>query len=103
MAKAAQQLKGKPNPLAAVLRQTPTKPSVVEKPEPEPKPARPKKPKKTPKPSRANTHLIGGHFPEAWQRQLAIIAAEEGTTRQELLAEALNDLFVKRGKKRLGL
>jgi hypothetical protein len=42
--------------------------------------------------------LIGGHFPPEVQRQLRMIAAEEGTTNQALLAEALNLLFRKKGK-----
>ena len=45
--------------------------------------------------------LIGGHFPPPVARQLAIIAAEEGTTKQGLLAEALDLLFVKKGKSRI--
>lgn len=44
------------------------------------------------------TVLVGGHFPPAVLKQLRIIAAEEGTTNQALLAEALNLLFVKKGK-----
>ena len=60
----------------------------------EPKPA-PKTPRK---PSREKTVLIGGHFPPEVQRQLRMIAAEEGTTNQALLAEALNLLFRKKGK-----
>ena len=60
----------------------------------EPKPA----PKAARKPSRDKTVLIGGHFPPEVQRQLRMIAAEEGTTNQALLAEALNLLFRKKGK-----
>lgn len=54
--------------------------------------------KKAAKPSRANKVLIGGHFPPEVNKQLRLIAAEEGTTNQELLEEALNLLFVKKGK-----
>lgn len=60
----------------------------------EPKPV----PKAARKPSREKTVLIGGHFPPEVQRQLRMIAAEEGTTNQALLAEALNLLFRKKGK-----
>jgi len=68
---------------------------VVEEPaKAEPKPA----PKDARKPSREKTVLIGGHFPPEVQRQLRMIAAEEGTTNQALLAEALNLLFRKKGK-----
>jgi len=51
------------------------------------------------KESRSNTVLIGGHFPPEVSRQLRIIAAEEGTTNQALLQEALDLLFAKKGKK----
>lgn len=53
------------------------------------------------KPSREATTLIGGHFSPDVARQLAIIAAEEGTTKQALLAEALDLLFLKKGKARV--
>ena len=53
------------------------------------------------KPGRASTKLIGGHFAPEVSTQLRILAAEEGTTIQSLLAEALNDLFVKKGKVRI--
>lgn len=44
------------------------------------------------------TVLVGGHFPPAVLKQLRIIAAEEGTTNQALLEEALDLLFAKKGK-----
>lgn len=50
---------------------------------------------------RGATKLIGGHFPPEVSAQLRIVAAEEGTTIQNLLAEALDDLFVKKGKARI--
>jgi len=53
------------------------------------------------KPGRADTKLIGGHFAPEVSTQLRIIAAEEGTTIQSLLAEALDDLFTKKGKARI--
>ena len=53
------------------------------------------------KPGRKNTVLIGGHFPPTVAKQLGILAAEEGTTKQKLLAEALDLLFVKKGKRRI--
>lgn len=55
-------------------------------------------PTKAKKTSREKTVLIGGHFPPEVQKQLRMIAAEEGTTNQALLAEALNLLFRKKGK-----
>lgn len=44
------------------------------------------------------TVLVGGHFPPAVLKQLRIIAAEEDTTNQALLEEALDLLFVKKGR-----
>jgi len=54
--------------------------------------------KQTPKTSRSNTVLIGGHFSPGILKQLRILAAEEGTTNQALLEQALDLLFVKKGK-----
>jgi hypothetical protein len=51
--------------------------------------------------SGAKTVLVGGHFPPAVLQQLRMIAAEEGTTNQALLAEALDLLFLKKGKARI--
>jgi hypothetical protein len=50
------------------------------------------------RPGRAEMTNITGYFPPAVKKLLRIIAAEEETTIQELMAEALNDLFAKRGK-----
>lgn len=50
---------------------------------------------------RQGTKLIGGHFAPEVSTQLRILAAEEGTTVQNLLAEALDDLFVKKGRARV--
>lgn len=52
---------------------------------------------KTPK----KTVLVGGHFPPAVLKQLKIIAVEEETTNQALLEEALNLLFVKKGRAKI--
>ena len=49
--------------------------------------------------NRGNTVLIGGHFSPEVAKQLRIIAAEEGTTNQALLKQALDLLFTKKGKK----
>ena len=57
-----------------------------------------------PKPAQAGrqgTKLIGGHFAPEVSTQLRILAAEEGTTVQSLLGEALDDLFVKKGRARV--
>jgi hypothetical protein len=42
--------------------------------------------------------LVGGHFASEVQRALRIIAAEESTTVQALLAEGINTVFAKRSK-----
>ena len=55
--------------------------------------------KKAIKKNRGNTVLIGGHFSPEVSKQLRIIAAEEGTTNQALLKQALDLLFTKKGKK----
>lgn len=49
------------------------------------------------KPKRGK-HLISGLFEEPTYRQFTTLAAELGLQRQELLREALNDLFLKHGK-----
>jgi hypothetical protein len=53
------------------------------------------------RPGRAATRLIAGHFDAAVARQLRLLAAEEDTTIQSLLSEALDLLFVKKGKARI--
>lgn len=53
------------------------------------------------RPSRQNTRLIGGHFPPEVSRQLRILAAEEDTTVQALLEEAINLLMAKKAKGRI--
>lgn len=45
--------------------------------------------------------LVGGHFHPSVAKQLRIIAAEEETTNQALLEEALDLLFVKKGKAKI--
>jgi hypothetical protein len=82
----------KPNPLTQGLEQ-------------QPHPARRKatsKARTTAKaeapPSRLGRVLIGGHFAPEVQTALKIIAAEERTTMQALLAEAINTVFAKRHK-----
>lgn len=52
--------------------------------------------------SRFGTKLIAGHFNPKIARQLRIIAAEEDTTIQALLEEALDLLFIKKGKSHIG-
>lgn len=54
------------------------------------------------RPSRSGKRLIGGHFPPDVAKHLKILAAEEGTSVQALLEEALDLLFVKKGKGHIG-
>jgi hypothetical protein len=49
-------------------------------------------------PSRSGRVLVGGHFAPQVQTALKIVAAEERTTVQALLAEGINTIFAKRGK-----
>ena len=100
------------NSLQAVLNRV-----KVEEPSPAPTPAKPKGraisakvPANQATPTAGQTgrgdkptKLIGGHFQPEVSAQLRMIAAEEGTTIQKLLGEALDDLFVKKGKTRISL
>lgn len=80
----------KPNPLTQGLdHQNPSR--VVAQ------PATPTSPKAG-GPSRSGRVLIGGHFAPAVQTALKIVAAEERTTMQALLAEGINTVFAKRHK-----
>ena len=51
------------------------------------------------RPSREGRRLIAGHFDPKVAKQLKLLAAEEETTVQALLEEALDLLFVKKGKR----
>ena len=51
-----------------------------------------------PRPSRAGMVVVAGHFPPEVQTQLKIMAAEERSSVQALLGEALDLLFAKRRK-----
>lgn len=55
-------------------------------------------PRPTVVPSRSGRVLVGGHFAPEVQTALKIIAAEERTTVQALLAEGINTVFAKRHK-----
>lgn len=59
------------------------------------------KPKVVSRPSRKGTRLIAGHFEPRIAKQLKLLAVEEDTSQQALLEEALNDLFIKKGKRLL--
>jgi hypothetical protein len=49
-------------------------------------------------PSRKGKKVIAGYFDPAVSKQLRQLALEHDTTVQALLAEALNLLFIERGK-----
>lgn len=51
--------------------------------------------------TREGTKTIAGHFDPAVSRQLKALALDRDTTVQELLREALNDLFEKHGASRI--
>jgi hypothetical protein len=53
---------------------------------------------RTAAPSRSGRVLVGGHFAPEVQTALKIVAAQERTTVQALLAEGINTVFAKRGK-----
>jgi hypothetical protein len=48
--------------------------------------------------TRVGTKLIGGHFAEEVSVALKVIAAENRTTVQDLMAEAINGIFAKYNK-----
>jgi hypothetical protein len=83
----------KPNPLTQGLEQQPA--SLRNKTSHRPHRATPAK---AAAPSRSGRVLVGGHFAPEVQTALKIIAAEERSTVQALLAEGINTVFAKRHK-----
>lgn len=82
----------KPNPLSQGLNQ------ISQRPQPdvrETATASPRKGKSAP--SRDGRVLVGGFFAPEVQTALKVTAAQERTTLQELLTEAINTVFAKRG------
>jgi hypothetical protein len=57
--------------------------------------------RKSVSPGRRGKKLIAGHFDPAVSRQLRELAIAEESSIQELLREAINDLFGKKGKRRI--
>lgn len=71
-----------------------------------PEPSPPAEPVTTPTgytvpPSRVGKRTIAAFFDPAVQRQLKMLAAENDTSVQALMEEAIGDLFEKKGKPRL--
>jgi hypothetical protein len=96
-------MSARPSSLQAVLeRQAAAAPQPAPSPAPPPAPA----PAPTPaaraekfyRPSRDGRRFLGGHFAPDVVRQMKMLAAEEDTTTQALLEEALDLLFVKKGR-----
>lgn len=58
-------------------------------------------PRRFHRPVRDGKRFVGGHFTPELVKQLRLLAAEDDTTIQSLLEEALDLLFVKKGKKKL--
>ena len=50
------------------------------------------------RPSRVGKGNVTGYYPPAVKKQLRFMSAERDTNIQDLVAEALNDLFAKYGK-----
>ena len=61
-------------------------------------PAAPPTANSSARPSRKNTKHIGGYFDPAVSKQLRVIAAEEDTSVQALLAEGIDMIFQARRK-----
>lgn len=58
-------------------------------------------PSKSSRPVRDGKRFVGAHFHPKVARQLKMLAAEDGTTIQELLEQAVDLLFVKNGKAKI--
>lgn len=86
----------KPNPLSQGLNQVrPSPESSATMAVPSPVVTKPKVARSVP-PSRAGRVLIGGHFAPEVQMELKVLAAQERTTVQQLVAEGLNAVFARR-------
>lgn len=84
----------KPNSLQAVLaREVADAEPAKLTPEPAPEPK-----VKFYRPSRDGRRFLGGHFEPKVVRQVKMLAAEDDTTVQALLEEALDLLFIKKGR-----
>lgn len=95
-------VRDKENPLLKIVERKEAEAANAKATSPSPRSARRReKPSSEPKPSRIGTRLVGAHLPPSYSKQLNILAAEEEITVRDLLAEAINDLFIKKGKKRV--
>ena len=91
------------NSLQVVLERTATQAAQPDKPPAKPtkKPGRAARAKTAVPAVDEPTTLVGAHLPVPFGRQLRIIAAEEGQDNKQLIAEALNLLFVKKNKAKI--
>ena len=80
----------------AMLSQSRGTAAAAPRPEPEGPPAAPG-PGVHHRPGRAGKSNVTAYFPPAVKKQLRVLAAERETTIQNLVGEALNDLFAKNG------
>src|SRR4051812_21228976 len=108
-------MSGRPSSLQAVLERQATVAAPQSAPQPTPAPAatpappegregegsQPAKAEKFFRPSRDGRRFLGGHFDPKVVRQMKMLAAEEDTTTQALLEEALDLLFMKKGRGRI--
>ncbi len=87
----------KPSALASALRNSGSTVAASPqlKPEAAPPPAQPRQPSTL---SRLATKAITVHFPEGVRRQLKSLAAEEGRSMEDMVAEAFNLLFARHRK-----
>jgi hypothetical protein len=79
---AAGQARGTPTPAAAAVS-SPARPEAPERP--------------ASQPSRTGKTNVTGYFPPEVKASLRLVQARRGGTLQDILAEALNDVFVKYG------
>ena len=89
----------KPDAIAMLAAMQPGPSAIRAQPDRQPALTKPRHPKKTG--ARAGTRQIAGHFPDATLRALKHLMAEEDTTLQALLDEAIDDLLVKKGRSKL--
>ncbi len=86
------------NPLQAVLdRQV----SLVEPAAPATPPEPAPEPRKFHRPVRDGRRFMGGHFEPRVLKHMKLLAVEEDTTTQKLLEEAIDLLFLKKGRGRI--
>ena len=97
----------RPNSLQAVLERQAAAPSVPPPAPPQPAPPTVAEQGSDPpvarndrfyRPSRDGRRFLGGHFEPKVVRQMKMLAAEEDTTTQALLEEAIDLLFLKKGR-----